>query len=260
MSQGGVFRRPLTIFNGNTGSAVSDDDELTIQGSAPVDVTASGADMTISLINSDAGTITSVTTDGTLSGDSDTAVPTEQAVKTYVDQEISGINAPSHCFYFDAAALASLEDNFTAPSALSGTTIRSWIRPYDDSGTSKWNNLKFPILPDIDSSGTVTFRIYVAAETAASANTQFRFSYFAASDGSSWDGTYSNVDSGDISITATTNALRIFDWTSPVSSLTDWEDPNFIFWRIARIPATSNDLTDDARVFGFSVFVPRTWI
>jgi len=37
-------------------------------------------------------TITEFSTDGTLAGNSDDAVPTEQAVKTYVDTEISGIS------------------------------------------------------------------------------------------------------------------------------------------------------------------------
>lgn len=39
-----------------------------------------------------AAVITEFSTDGTLSGDADTAVPTEQAVKTYVDNALSNLN------------------------------------------------------------------------------------------------------------------------------------------------------------------------
>ena len=60
-------------------------DDVVIGGNTAVD--ASFASMNLS----EGVTINEISNDGTLAGDSDTAIPTEKAIKTYVDTEIANI-------------------------------------------------------------------------------------------------------------------------------------------------------------------------
>lgn len=63
--------------------------ELTI--GLPDDVTIAGSLIVTTNFSFDGGqTVDEISTDGTLADDSDTAIPTEQAVKTYVDAQVSG--------------------------------------------------------------------------------------------------------------------------------------------------------------------------
>lgn len=91
---------------------VTDDNDGTVTLSLPQDYDT-GATPTLgglTLVNA----ITEFSTDDTLGGDSDSAVPTEQAVKAYVDGLISGLSStyqPLDDVLTDLSALAVVADN-----------------------------------------------------------------------------------------------------------------------------------------------------
>lgn len=91
----GATDNALPRFDTATGKLIQDsgvivDDSDNMTGVAAF--TATGLITGGSLTLTSGATINELSTDGTLVGDSDTAVPTEQAVKTYVDTEVSGIS------------------------------------------------------------------------------------------------------------------------------------------------------------------------
>jgi len=79
--------------NGNL--VLTSSQNISIGGTVAVDNTRAGTFSDIRLDANLATIIDEFSTDGTLVGDSDTALPTEQAVKTYVDNKISGSIASS---------------------------------------------------------------------------------------------------------------------------------------------------------------------
>ena len=75
------------------GTSISSDDSTIINLNQAVRVegalTATGAITGASLALASGATVTELSTDGTMTGNSDTAVPTEKAVKTYVDAQVT---------------------------------------------------------------------------------------------------------------------------------------------------------------------------
>jgi hypothetical protein len=77
------------------GTSISSDDSTIINLNEAVRVegalTATGAITGASLALASGATVTELSTDGTMAGNSDTAVPTEKAVKTYVDAQVTAL-------------------------------------------------------------------------------------------------------------------------------------------------------------------------
>jgi hypothetical protein len=87
LDESGLLKPSSLVVSGNT-----DLSALTVDGLAEIDSLEVTGTANFSTITVSAGaTIGEFSTDGTLSGDSDTVVPTEKAVKTYVDNTIGTI-------------------------------------------------------------------------------------------------------------------------------------------------------------------------
>jgi hypothetical protein len=78
----------VTISGGYYNQQESDDRFVNVVGDTMTGPLAINSSLTVSAGH----TVDEFSTDGTLSGNSDTALPTEQAVKTYVDSKVSGLD------------------------------------------------------------------------------------------------------------------------------------------------------------------------
>ena len=160
-------------------------------------------------------------------------------------------------YWFSAESLQPLETNFAALVKLSGTTVKTFVRAFDDT-TEEYVNGKLLVPSDIDTAGTVTFRVYAMAATAAAAkNIALTFGHVAVNNSEDFDVAYTDEDSGDKAIDATQDDVTEITWTETVSNLA-WAASDLVFFRLSRDPAATNDLTGDAYVFSLSIEIPRS--
>jgi hypothetical protein len=117
-STGAVTANSLDI---NGTGAVEFDSASSITLTAPDGVVTS-ADLTVSgsLDLSAGASINEFSTDGTLAGDSDTAVPTEAAVKTYVDSAISGFVSGDDTSFTGVTTFTTTTDITNAKTGATG--------------------------------------------------------------------------------------------------------------------------------------------
>ena len=159
--------------------------------------------------------------------------------------------------YFDAAALQPLETNSATLELLNGTTVDTLVRAFDKD-TEEFANGKLQVPGDIDTSGTVTFRVYCMAKTAsASKNVAWTFGHVARNDAEDFDVAYTDEDSGDKAIDATQDQVSEHTWTETVSNL-GWAANDMVLFRLSRPDASANDLAVDAYLFGFAAEIPLT--
>jgi hypothetical protein len=157
--------------------------------------------------------------------------------------------------FFDAGSLQALETAFAPLEKLSGTNQRVFVRAFDDT-LEEYVNGKFQVPGDIDTSGTVTFRAYVMAKTAAaSKNIAMTFGHLALNDSEAYDGTYTEEDSGNKAIDATQGDVTEITWTESVSNL-GWAANDMVLFRLSRDPGATDDLTGDMYLFHFAVEIP----
>lgn len=204
-------------------------------------------------LSNGAADINEFSTDGTMAGDSDVAVPTEKAVKTYVDT-----SHPTREITFDAASLQTLETAFASLEILSGTVVKTYVRAFDDT-TQEYTNGKFQVPADILTTGTVTFRAYVMAKTAAASKyVQLSFDHSAKNDSEDYDTAYTTEDSGDKAIDATQDDVSEITWTETVSNL-GWAANDYVNFRLSRKDtAAEADLVGDMYLHLFTIEIPRT--
>jgi len=158
---------------------------------------------------------------------------------------------------FDINALAGLESNAAGLEVLDGTTVDALVAAFDDT-TEEYLNGKMQVPGDIQTSGTVTFRAYVMAKTAAaSKNVALTFGHLAVNDSEDFDGSYTDEDSGDKAIDATQDDVTEITWTETVSNL-GWSANDLVFFRLSRPQASSNNLSGDMYLFHFCVEIPVT--
>ncbi|MFW9875236.1 MAG: hypothetical protein ACFFG0_19185 [Candidatus Thorarchaeota archaeon] len=161
-------------------------------------------------------------------------------------------------YWFAAESLQPLETNFAPLEKLAGTNVNVFVRSFDDT-TEEYVNGKLQVPGDVDTSGTVTFRAYVAAKTAAaSKNIALTFGHLALNDSEDWDpaSPYTEEDSGDVAIDATQDDVTEASWTETISNL-GWAANDLVLFRLSRDPAATNDLTGDMYLFSFTVEIPR---
>lgn len=130
----------------------------------------------------------------------------------------------------------------------SGTTVKRKVLAFANAtdDQEEFANFATHVPADIDTTGTVTIRLYVTAATAAaSKNVEFRLSYIPLNGGEDFDVAYTTVDSGDVAINATQDHQTELTFTFAASTLAS--DDQFE-GMISRIAASSNDLTGDAYV------------
>jgi hypothetical protein len=160
-------------------------------------------------------------------------------------------------YWFAAESMQPLETNFAALVKLSGSTVKTFVRAFDDT-TEEYVNGKLQVPGDVDTSGTVTFRVYcMAATAAASKNIALTFGHVAINDSEDFDVAYTDEDSGDKAIDATQDDVTEVTWTETMSNL-GWSANDLVHFRLSRDPAATNDLTGDLYVFSLAIELPRT--
>lgn len=124
-------------------------------------------------------------------------------------------------------------------------TVSLNVWAFADTNTEILNANAFKVPRDLDTSGTVTFRIYRFAKTvAASKNVEYTFDHRAVADGEALDGSYTSEVSGDIAVTNTQDRVDIDTWTETVSNL-GWAANDLIEARLRRTAPTANNLSGD---------------
>lgn len=250
------------------------DGQLLIGSTAGVSPVAANitAGANISIVNA-AGAITisstadasPLTTKGDIytydTADARLAVGADNTILTADSAEALGVkwaaaSLPPKEICFPASSLTATETNFASLELLSGTTVKTFVRAFDDT-TEEYVNGVFIVPSDIDTAGTVTFRTYVMAKTAAaSKNVALTFGHVAVNDSEDFDVAYTDEDSGDKAIDATQDDVTEITWTETVSNL-GWAASDNVFFRISRDPAAGTDLTGDMYMFSFNIEIPR---
>jgi hypothetical protein len=137
-----------------------------------------------------------------------------------------------------------------------GDVIRT-VQLFDDT-TEEFLNGVLKVHPDVDTSGTVTFRAEVYAKTAASSkNVAVRFGHLAKADGEAIDGSYTSEDADDQSIDATQNDATFIVWTETLANL-GWQANDLVHFRFSRFAATTNNLSGDMGILKLTVQLPLT--
>lgn len=159
--------------------------------------------------------------------------------------------------FFGAAALQPLETNFAPLEKVSGSNVNLFMRAFDDT-TEEYVNGKLQVPGDIDTSGTVTFRAYVVAKTAAaSKNIALTFGHLALNDSEDYDpaSPYTDEDSGDKAIDATQDNVTEVTWSETVTNLA-WAANDTVLFRLSRPAASANNLSGDMYLLGLAVEIP----
>jgi hypothetical protein len=169
-------------------------------------------------------------------------------------EQFGGDGSPPF-FYLSADDFSVVETNFAPLNQKEGSNVKHLVRSFDDT-TEEFVNFSMSI-PDLDASGTVTFRAYIYAETAAaSVNVQLRLGHINANNNDSWDVAYTDLDSGDVALSATQDQITVAEWSETVTNL-GWAADDLLILRLSRISPTGTNLTGDLQLIGFSVEVPQ---
>jgi hypothetical protein len=124
-----------------------------------------------------------------------------------------------------------------------------------DQTTQEYVNGNFTVHPSIDATGTVTIGAKVSPVTGeAAAFVGLRLGHRNVGDGVT-NGSYTDVDSGDKSITPTTGNETLITWTVLVSTLT-WAASQSVYFRLSRYVPTGNNLDGDMRLHHFFIRIP----
>ena len=158
-------------------------------------------------------------------------------------------------FQFDAHALQSAPANGAPLTLLDGASVDTFVRALDDT-SEEFVQGKFRLPADLDTAGTVTFRVAVMAKTAAaSKNVEHRFGHVALADSEDFDVAYTNEDSGDKAIDATQDDISVHEWTETVSNL-GWTAGDLVLFRYSRIAPSADNLPGDMYLFHLTIEIP----
>lgn len=156
---------------------------------------------------------------------------------------------------FPPGALLLLETNVPQRDIIDFGTVIAEVLRYDDT-TEEYANGRFAVPGEINTGGTVTFRAKVSPATgAASKNVALTFGHAARATGEAIDASYTDEDSGDKAITATTGQATFIEWTETVSNLA-WAADDEVFFRLSRYDASTNDLSGDMYLLSFQIEIP----
>jgi hypothetical protein len=165
---------------------------------------------------------------------------------------------PPKEYWFAAESMQPLETNFAPLTKLEGTNVNVFVRSFDDT-TEEYVNGKIQVPGDVDTSGTVTFRAYVSAATAAaSKNIGLTFGHLALNDSEDWDpvSPYTEEDSGATAIDATQDDVTEVTWTESITNL-GWAANDLVLFRLSRDTGVTDDLTGDLYLFSLAIEIPR---
>lgn len=167
------------------------------------------------------------------------------------------VGKPPREVCFDAANLQVIDGAVAELEEFDGTNLDFYTRRFDDTAVESGGG-KIRVPNDLNSSGTVTFRISGSAVTAAaSVFVEFTFNELERSDSEAQDAAYGTVVSGDLDTDDTQGDVDLFSWTETVSNL-GWTAGDIVFFRLDRTAPTGTDLTGDYRLFDLCVEIPRS--
>jgi hypothetical protein len=171
-------------------------------------------------------------------------------------QASAGGTPPPREFFYDAASLHATETNFAPLPQLNGATTRTFVRSFDQ--TTEWYvNGKLVVPSDFDASGTITFNATVMAATAAaSKNIGLTFGHRPVNNSESFNGSYVDVDTGDVAIDATQDDVTKVSW-SVANSTAGWAAGDTVFFRLSRDVSVTNNLASAMYLFDFVIGCPR---
>lgn len=160
-------------------------------------------------------------------------------------------------FEFDANALYGLEANSATPEVIEGTNVRKLCYAFDDT-TEEYLNKKFTVPASPDTGGTVTFRAFCMAKTAAaSKNVALTFGHAARDHDEDYDAAYTDEDSGDKALPDTQDDVAEITWTETFSNL-GWAANDLVFFRLSRYAASADNLSGDLYLDHFVIDVPES--
>ncbi len=158
---------------------------------------------------------------------------------------------------FGPTEMMCLETNRPAQAAVDFGTVIAPVLAFD-STTEEYANYAFAVPENIDTSGTVTFRVTCSPKTgAASKNVGWTSGNRPVNTGEAIDGSYTEEDSGAKSITATTGQQTIMEWTETVSNL-GWVANDIVYGRLSRDTSVANNLSGDCYFVKFEIDIPVT--
>jgi len=157
---------------------------------------------------------------------------------------------------FSADSLQTLETNFASLVDLQGgTAVNTFVRSFSNS-TEQYVNGKFMLPPTLNASGNVTFNCWVSPVTGASSkNIGIHFNHFSVANGGAFDGSYTQVASGAIAITATTGNVTLASFTASLATL-GWTANEMIEFKLSRDISVSNNLASNMYLFVFQIVIP----
>lgn len=157
---------------------------------------------------------------------------------------------------FPPPALLPMESSTATLQIIDGTNVDEMVAAFDDT-TEEYLNGKFTVPQNI-TSGNVTFRASVRAATgAASKNVALTFGHSYKSNGDDFDSAYSDEDSGDKAINATTENITVITWMQTVSTL-GWAAGGLVHFRVSRPAASANNLSGDMFLMNFEIDFPTS--
>lgn len=158
--------------------------------------------------------------------------------------------------YFRASDFDALETNFAPLVQDNGSNVRQLVRAFNDS-TVEYVNMSFQVPSDFNESGTITFRVWMyAATAAASKNVELEFEHIGLENSESWDQALVAVNSGDLAMDATQDDLTMKTWTV-LNSTAGWEKGDYVEARLSRTAPSANNLSGDLYVVAFAIELPR---
>jgi hypothetical protein len=162
---------------------------------------------------------------------------------------------PTTEMQFDTNALYGVETNVPTPELVSGTNVKKIVWAFDDT-TEEYINGKLKVPTDVDTGGTVTFRAFCMAKTAAaSKNVALTFGHSARDNDEDYDAAYTDEDSGNKAIPDTQDDVAEVSWTETVSNL-GWQAHDLVYFRLSRYQASVNNLSGDLYLDLFVVEIP----
>lgn len=156
---------------------------------------------------------------------------------------------------FTAGSFEINEGTTASREFFNGSTVDGMIIAFDTTA-HEYVNGKFMVPGNIDTAGTVTFRVLCKAQTgAASKNVAVRIETLNSANSAATDAAYTTTNSGDKAMDATQDDLTAFTFTNTVSTL-GWTANSLIQFRFSRQAASANDLATDLYLYILSIEIP----
>lgn len=173
-------------------------------------------------------------------------------------------NSPK-LYYYPAPALLPMEhaaDSIPPIAKETGNNVDILTRDFNDSAREcVTGNLQVP--NDLDTSGTITLRYYWTAfddptSCSTSCEVAWDFGHRPVANDESWDGAGLTLVSADVSSTSTSHGDVMLASDTVTVSTAGWVANDIVFFEVCRAgDGSTDDLSGDAQLHGFSAEVPR---